>query len=173
MLYSATFVTRAVAAAQDLFEIIADATTQLEIWEVRLGQYTDFGDAKSEILPVQIIRGFTSGGTGGAAVTPHPLACLGGVSGTGTPRAAVSLVNCNNTGLATGGTPHILIADVMNVMAGWLYQPAIPTYPNSLPNMNERIKVAAGERLVVRLGVPAESLNMMATVIFKELGIVT
>lgn len=171
-LYSATFVTQAVAAQQDLFEIVADATTQLEIWEVRLGQYTDFGDAKSEILPVQIIRGLTTGGSGGAAVTPRPFACLGGPNANGTPRAAVSVVNRNNTTLATGGTPNIMIADVMNVMAGWIYQPAIPSYPNQLPAMNERIKVACGERLVVRLGSPAESLNMMATIIFKELGIV-
>jgi hypothetical protein len=76
----------------------------------------------------------------------------------------------NNTTLATGGSPLTMIADVMNVMAGWLYQPAIFSYPYQLSPFNERIKLAKGERLVVRIGAPAESLSMNGTLIFSEIG---
>jgi hypothetical protein len=72
-IFTATFSAIAVSAAQDVFELITGATSRIEICEVFLGQYSDVGDAAAEMLSVQIVRGHTVVGSGGAAVTPANL----------------------------------------------------------------------------------------------------
>ena len=42
--YACTFDGIACQAAQDLFEIVAPATSNVVLREIKLGQYTDFGD---------------------------------------------------------------------------------------------------------------------------------
>jgi hypothetical protein len=44
-LFAITFHNVAVSAAQDLFEIVAPATSRVLIHEVSFGQWSDFGDA--------------------------------------------------------------------------------------------------------------------------------
>lgn len=162
MLYVATFAALAVSAAQDVFEIVAPSDSVIEIWDFRLGQYSDFGDAQAEILSVQFIRGHTVAGSGGAAATPEPLVPGG--------RASGATVVTNNTTVATGGSPKVLLADVMNIQAGYWYYPAIPNYPNQLPSFNERFKLAKSQRGVFRITAPADALTMNGTLLFKELG---
>ena len=149
-LYSASFAAIAVTAAQDAFEIVAPSDKPVWINEIRLGQYTDFGDAASEIVSVLVVRGYTVTGSGGAAVTPAALQ-------QGAP-AASSVVARNNTTVANTGTAIQLIADVMNVQAGFFYAPPV----------DQRIALAPGERLVVRITAPADSLTMNGTLIFEE-----
>lgn len=153
-IFSAPFSAVAVSAAQDVWEIVAHANTRVAIREIRLGQYSDFGDAQAEILSVTIITGFTTTGSGGAAVTPVNLSRrTGGLS-------AVSTVARNNTTVAQDGTGTVVLADVFNVAAGWWYYPP----------EEERIIMEKSQRLVVRITAPADALTMNGTIIFEELG---
>jgi multidrug resistance efflux pump len=65
--YTATFNAVAVTAAQDLFSIVAPSDGRVVIRELRIGQYSDFGDAQAEILPILLIRGYTVAGSVGSA----------------------------------------------------------------------------------------------------------
>lgn len=153
-IFVATFAAVAVTAAQDVFEIVAPASSRLLIREIRLGQYSDPGDAQAEMLSVQIIRGYTTSGSGGASVTPVNFSP---VSGAASPLATVER---NNTTVAQDGTGAVLLADTFNVMGGWRYYP-VP---------EERIEVGVSQRLVVRITAPADSLTMNGTMVYEEVG---
>ena len=153
-LFAVTFSAVAVSAAQDLFELVAAASSKLVLREVRLGQYSDFGDAAAELLSVLIIRNYTTSGSGGSAFTPLP---FNGISGA---RVAVTTAEINNTTVATAGTPETMVADSFNIATGWLYRPPA----------DERIILEPSKRLVVRVTVPADALTMNGTLIFEEIG---
>ena len=150
MIYTATFAALAVSAAQDVWEILAPASTPVALREIRIGQYTDFGDAAAELISIQIIRGYTTTGSGGAAVTPVNLAPWSLTSG--------STVARNNTTLAQDDTGAVLLADTFNVASGWWYRPP----------QQEFILLAAATRLVVRITAPADSITMNSTIVFEE-----
>lgn len=152
--FTSTFAAVAVTAAQDVFEITAPATSKIAIREVRIGQYSDAGDAAAELLSVQIIRGYTVSGSGGSAGTSNPVA---GHSGAITSTAAIET---NNTTVANTGSPVIMIADAFNVQAGWIY----------VPDPDERITIAVSTRLVVRITAPADSITMNGTLVYEEIG---
>lgn len=146
--YTAAFSGVAVSAAQDCFEVTCGSANALYLHEVRLGQYSDFGDAQAEILSVQVITGYTTSGSGGSTVTPAAV-----TSGT-----AGSSVEINNTTVANTGTAVVRISDTFNVAAGWFYS----------PSPSERILVPALGRLVVRITAPADALTMNGTIVFEE-----
>lgn len=154
--YFATFAGVAVTAAQDAFEIVAPGAAahnaRVKVREIRLGQYTDFGDTAAEIISVQVIRGYTVSGSGGSTVTPVPTSFL--------MPAAATTVEINNTTVANTGTAAVLIADVMNIAAGFVWQ--------CLPDFSDAIALAGAERLVVRISAPADSLTMNGTIVFEE-----
>lgn len=151
--FAATFAAVAVSAAQDVFELVAHSSSRVEICEIDLGQYSDAGDAQDELLSIQIIRGFTTSGSGGSAVTPTNFAPWS--------RAAVTTVERNNTTVAQNGTGAILHATSFNVRAGWYYRPP----------PGERIYLDAGQRLVVRTTAPADEITLNGTIKFRELGL--
>lgn len=156
-IFTATFSAVAVTAAQDLFEITAAGTAgtgarRVGIRQIRIGQYSDFGDAQAEILSITLIRGYTVTGSGGTTVTPAPTLSAAAV--------ALSTVKANNTTVANTGTAATLIADVMNVAAGWIWQCAT--------DLSDVKWLAGGERGVLRLSVPADSLTMNGTIWFEE-----
>lgn len=150
MIYTATFAAIAVSAAQDLWELVAPVSTKVALREVRVGQYTDFGDAQAELLSIQIIRGYTTTGSGGAAATPNNLAPWS--------LAAASTVSRNNTTVAQDGTGAVMLADTFNVASGWWYRPPA----------QEFILLSPGQRLVVRMTAPADSITMSSTIVFEE-----
>lgn len=153
-IYSASFTAIAVSAAQDVFEIVAPADSRIAIREVRLGQYSDPGDAEAEILSVLIIRGYATSGSGGASVTPVNLSGhTGNLSSTAT-------VERNNTTVASTGTPLTLVSTVWNVQSEFLY----------IPDAVERPIIEVSTRLVVRITAPADALTMNGTLIFEQLG---
>jgi hypothetical protein len=154
-LYSAAFNAIAVTAAQDVFEIVAPVNSQIVIHEIRLGQYSDFGDAQAEILSVSLLRGHTVSGSGGGTITPANL--INPKSGA---LASTTTVERNNTTQASGGSPVTLIADTFNVAAGWWYYPPA----------EERIVIDNSQRFVVAITAPADSLTMNGTIIFEEIG---
>lgn len=153
-IFTATFAAVAVTAAQDVFEIVAPADAMVAIRKVTIGQYTDFGDAAAEILSITAIRGFTTSGGAGSAVTPA------NVSGHTGNLASTATVEANNTTLAQTGTTQTLIADTFNIAAGWFYDPPA----------EERIILEKGARLVFRITAPADSLTMNGTLVYEEIG---
>ena len=142
----------AVTAAQDVFEIVTGATYRVAIREIRLSQYSDMGSAQSEMISVTIHRGHTVAGSGGASVTPINTSPWTGITASTTAAR-------NNTVVASGGSPSLLLADGMNVMAGWYYN----------WEKDERILVNQSERLVVRISAPSDELTMNGTLVFEEL----
>ena len=151
--FTATFSAVAVSAAQDLFELVAHSSSRLELIEVKVGQESDEGDAAAEMLAIQIIRGYTTSGSGGASVTPANVQPWS--------NAATAVVERNNTTVAQDGTGVILEADTFNIMGGWRHYP-VP---------EERIRLEVSTRLVVRLPVaPADAVTMYGTIKWKEIG---
>lgn len=153
-IYVATFSAVSVSAAQDVFELTTTADTRVLVREIRIGQYSDAADAQAEMLSVQVIRGYTTSGSGGAAVTPVNMSSVSGAL------SAASAVERNNTTLAQDGTGAVLLADAFNVMGGWRYYPC----------PDERIQVGVSQRLVVRITAPADALTMNGTIVFEEVG---
>lgn len=149
--FSAAFSAISVAAAQDLWEIVAPTgSDKVTLRELRIGQYSDFGDAQAELISIQLIRGYTTSGSGGAAVTPVNLESAS--------RAAQTTVERNNTTVATAGTGSVLLADSFNVASGFWYRPP----------EDERIVLISGERLVVRISLPTDAITTNSTIIFEE-----
>jgi len=109
----------AVAAIQDLFEIVAGPNMVVVIHECRISQESDAGDAQDEILRVTWTRGYTTSGSGGAALNANPLDS-GDIADEAT-------VEANNTTQAVNGAPLVLYAETFNVRAGWAYIPTPPT----------------------------------------------
>lgn len=152
-LYSLTFSAVAVTAAQDLFELVPATDKPIRIHEIRVGQTSDAGDAQDELLQINIIRGYTSSGSGGTAtLTPNALDQNDAACG-------ITNAEINNTTQASGGSPVTLLTDAFNVRSGWLYMPTPETRP----------RIAAGTRVVVTITAPADSLTMSGTIIFEEM----
>lgn len=150
--YSVIFNAVAVSAAQDLFEITPADDKPCEIVSLSIGQYSDAGDAASELLGIQIIRGHTTTGSGGSAPTPVPL----------NPNAAAAgfTAEVNNTTIASAGTTTVLHSDAFNVQAGYNY----------IPPLDARPVVGQGNTtLVVRITAPADALTMNGTLVVREL----
>lgn len=151
-LYTASFSAVAVSAAQDLFEIVAPAgSSNILIREIRLGQYSDFGDAAAELLSILVIRGNTVTGSGGSAVTPVNLQSFSLASG--------ATCAVNNTTIASGGSPVTVLADTWNVSAGWYWGPIL---------RDQYINLIGGQRLVVRVTLPVDALTMNGSILFEE-----
>jgi hypothetical protein len=149
-IHAVAFSAVAVAAAQDVFEIVAPADRMVTVREVRLGQSSDAGDAQAELIALTIVRGHTTAGSGGAPVTPAALR-----SGDAAANASIAR---NNTTLAQNGSAATLLADAWNVQMPYVYR----------ADADARIIVAPGERLVVRIGAPADALTVSGTLVFEE-----
>lgn len=159
--FTATFAAVSVSAAQDVFELTAPSTSRVRVKEIRIGQYSDFGDAAAEILSVQVIRGYTTAGSGGAAVTPSNLEPWS--------RAAAATVARNNTTVAQDGSAQILIADSFNIQAGWWWKGDPPDPIRGY--VGSEIQLAPGAILVVRITAPADAITTNATIVFEETGL--
>ena len=151
LIYTAVVEQIAVTAIQDFLEITAPSDSIVKILSARLGQNSDPADAQAELLPVQITRYATggSGGTAAIAANPHEV---------GSPTKG-STVDRNNT--TQGGTPLVIVADVFNVQAGWIYQPP----------PEEQIIISPLGILAIELPVaPADELTMSGSITFEEIG---
>lgn len=156
LLFSVSFPGVAVAAAQDLFAIVASSRTRLEICSIRLGQISK---ASEEAIGIQLIRGYTTASAGGSAATPAPHRPWS--------RAAVTGARTNDTTLAANGTPVVLLADAFHLLRGWRYKPG---HPRANDADQERLFIEKSDRLVVRVSAPAASYLMYGTIVFRELG---
>ena len=175
MIFAATFAGIEIAAAQDVFELTAPPNESVRIVEATLAQTSDFQEAQDEILSIQMVRGHTTAGSGGAAVTPVPWNKYGG-----TTEATVAR---NNTTIASAGSAQTLYADGWNVRAGWYWRAPplrnsgrIDVQPQTSPHagkglfMPEQMVIGPGETFVVRLSLPADTMTSLGSLIFETLG---
>lgn len=113
-MYTVTISPTTLAAASgdvDLFEISPADDKPVEIVGLFLTVTSELGDAAEEILPIQVIRGFTASGSGGSAPTPGPIDPI--------DTAAGFTAEVLNTTVATTGTSVTLHADGFNVRMGY------------------------------------------------------
>lgn len=151
--FSATALTTA-ASDRDLFCLTAGSSTRVVIREIRLGQYTEFADAQSELFSLLLLTGSTAIG-GGATITPQNV-----LTHTGAPTAGSSVTGVSTT-VASTASAAVKLADSWNVAAGWLYK----------PELHERIVIQPSARFVLKMvGVPADALTLNGTLIFQEIG---
>jgi hypothetical protein len=151
--YSVVFENVAVTAAQDFFEISPADDRPVRLLGLMLAQYTDFADAAEEILRYGIVRGHTTGGSGGSAPTPRPM----------DPRSAAAgfAAEVNNTTIASAGTAVILHEGYFNIRVG--EQIWFP--PGCQPKADQ-----VDGTIVVRLrAAPTDSLTMSGTLYVEEL----
>lgn len=151
-LYTVVFSAVAVSVAQDLFEITPADDKPVRLHGIMLSQNTDVGDAQDEVLRWQVIRGFTTSGSGGTAPTPTPLSSI--------DTAAGFTAEVNNTTVATTGTTTTLHTDGFNVRAGLLFW----WPPECRPAASQ-----ANTTIVVRIPAPTDSITMDGTLYVEEL----
>jgi hypothetical protein len=150
--YSVEFEGVSVSAQVDFFEITPADDKPCKILGLFLSQSSDVGDAAEEILRVRIIRGHSTGGSGGAAPTPEPL--------NKADAAAGFAAETNNTTIASVGTATNLLSYAFNIRAGLeMWFP-----PEAQPRVSQ-----AQTTIVVRLmAAPADALTMSGTLIVEE-----
>ena len=110
------------------------------------------GDAAEELLRIKVIRGHSTGGSGGSTPTPAPL--------NPSDAAAGFVSDVNNTTIATGGTAVDLFAYQFNIRSGleffWT--------PETMPMASQ-----ANTTILVRLmAAPADALTMAGTLYVEE-----
>ena len=152
-IYSVVFEGVAVTAVQDLFEINASSTKPLRIHSIYISQYTEEGDAQSEMLRLRVRRATSTSGSGGSAPTPVAI----------NPSAAAAsfTAEVNNTTQATGGSPVVLHVDTWNVQAG--YQLILTPETQWTVPVSTRFTVELNEA-------PTDSITMCGTIYVEEIG---
>lgn len=151
--YTVVFANVSVSAAQDLFEISPADDKPVEIVGIELAQngVGDVGDAAEEFIRFSVIRGHSTGGSGGTAPTPRPI--KRGDSG------ASFAAEVNNTTVASAGTAVTLIETAFNVRAGYI---------NWFPEGCEPNAGQGDGTIVVRIPAPADAITLTGTLWVRE-----
>ncbi len=152
--YTTTFQNVTVAAVQDLFEMIADATAIIELISFKLSQATLTGDAAEEMLRISVEghSGAITPGSGGTTPGEIPTE-LGNA-------AAVTVVDANNTTEISGGAKVTHEEIIWNVRV-----PLEVYYPP-----DERYYAAPTDALTITLLTGPTSQSMSGTVKWREIG---
>ena len=140
-------------AETDLFYVTGSTNSRTVIRELRIGQYSEFGDAQAELLSIVMMTGSTavSGGSTAAARNVRTQATA--------PQAEAEVLGPSAT-LGSTTSAEVRWADSWNVAAGLLYAPLPP----------ERLVLEPGETYLVRLSAPADAVTLNATLTFQEIG---
>lgn len=154
-IFSAAFSAAAMSSAgpSDLFHITASGNARVAIKEIRLGQYSEFGDAQAELLSLLLLVGTTSAAVG-STITPRNI-----LRHTGAP-AAGTAVSAPSTTLSSTASATMMIADSWNVEAGYWLCPA----------PRDCIVLNPGQRAVLRMSTPNDPLSLNGTIMFQEIG---
>jgi hypothetical protein len=151
--YSIQFENVAVTAAQDFFEVSPADDKPVKLLGLFLSQSSEIGDAQEEMMRIQVIRGYTSSGSGGSAGTAVPV----------DRNAAAAGLACevNNTTVANTGTAVVIHSESFNERTGL----AMWWTPETAP-----ITSQGDTTIVVRLmAAPADSVTMNGTLYVEEL----
>ena len=160
--YTVEFENQAWAAADtdvDLFELTPADDKPVKILGIFLANVgADVGDAEEEMIRLQIIRGHTVSGSGGATPTPRPLANSGGL-------AAGFTADTMNDVIATTGTVHNLFSDGWNIRVP--YQMIFPALPEDM-----RPGAGQGNTTILLRGhtTVADTINVSGTMFVGEEG---
>lgn len=151
-MYVGVFNNVAITALQDLFSLLPATDKPVALHAVYISQTSDFGDSAEEGVRISIVRGNTTVGSGGSAITGNPLY----------PNTAVdaATVRANDTTEASAGTEVIMHLESWNVRQTWMYHPA----PEDRPGVENN------EHICVRLlDAPGDSLTVDGTIVYEEL----
>lgn len=152
--YTVEFENVSVSAAQDFFEVTPADDKPCVFKGLFLSQISDVGDAAEEILRFRIIRGHTTGGSGGTAPTPTPVKR--------SDTAAGFAAEVNNTTIASLGSAVNVHSDAFNIRVG---------YQLWWPDGCEPEVTQADTTMVVRLmAAPADAVTMSGTMYVEERG---
>ena len=141
------------AAIWDAWELLTLDNKPGKIIRIVLGQTTDLQDANEEALTCSIIRGHTTGGSGGSTTTPQPLDDV--------DTAAGLVAETMNTTIASGGSAETTHVIVFNLRVGLDH--IFP--PGSEPKIHQVIDV---DRHVVRISAPADAVTCSGYLEFEE-----
>jgi hypothetical protein len=143
----------------DLFEILAPSTAIVRLHGWEIAQTSDVGGAQEEVLRLETMKGVgaVTSGSGGAPLTPEPVAA-------GDPAFGGTVEHLNQTRMAAGtGTLKILC------QLGWNVRlPYACAYP-----AQHRPVLAPGDRWTLAAPVapqPPDILDIKATVTFEQVG---
>ena len=152
-LYSIALSGTAFTTVADLIEIQPADDIPVLIHGFRVWQTTELGDAAEEIIPLAIIRGFTSSGSGGLSFTPVPK--------NHRDANAAMTAEIGNTTVASGGTATVPYSTGWNVRA--------PLEVVFTPE--QRIRADQGNTtIVLRLwATPADSITIACSLDVEEL----
>jgi len=143
----------------DIFEITPADDKPVKLLGLFIANVgADVGDAEEENLDIQVIRGHTTGGSGGTTPTPRPL-------GSSIEVAAGFTSDIMNDVIASMGTTHTLFSDGWNIR--------VP-YQMIWPAMPEDMRPAASQTnttILVRIQTTvADTINISGTLIVGEEG---
>lgn len=144
----------AVTVAADILEITPADDKPIRILDWDILQTTDLGDAQEEIIGLLWVRGHTTSGSGGAAVTPRP---------------------CNPSDAAAGFTAERLnttqasVGTTVNLgRSGWNVR--VPGGKTLIPEGRQEA-TQGNTTLVLRMAAaPADSVTISGSVLVEEEG---
>lgn len=148
--YTISFAGVGVTAVQDLLAVYSGSVKAFKVHSVVLGQIsaTAVGNLR---VSLKRIEATVTPGSGGTTPTPIPLVF--------TDTSATITAHVNDTSQASG-TTQLLVADVFNVINGWLY----------LPPAEDRPVINPSQAFVVSLDTaPVSSETMSGTITVEEL----
>lgn len=152
--YTVTFTPTSETVAVDLIAIAAADDIPVKIRAIRVWQTSDFGDAQAEGLTINLVRGNTTNGSGGAVGTNSALS--------GSHEAAASFTSrVGDTTAASAGTPITVWSDGWNVQLPYSF-----VFPDDMMRGTDQ---GAGQ-LVLRLGgAPADAITVGAQIDVVEM----
>lgn len=157
-IYRLPLVATAVTAAIDLAEILPNTSQMVKLLGIRLVQSTELGDAQDENLPVSLVTGFTTSGSGGNTPVVAPPDDVGDSTFSGTCETF-------NTTQAVTGTVVTRVLGGWKVIGGdflWL--------PVPLTENPGGLWIPYNTRAVIRIPAPADSITISGEVLFGAVG---
>lgn len=157
--FAAPFSAIASTGEADVFEIVAPSSGRVRILGISLTQHSEAGDAASELLPVRILRGSTASGGAGSTITPVNLGCGTRVAET----SVIGLSTGSSGALGSTASTTVVHSESFNVQAGFIYNPKVG------PDFDSSVWLSTGQRALVRVGTPADSVTFNGTLLFQEM----
>lgn len=152
--YTVNLAPTAIAVATtDLIALIPADDVPIKVRAIRWWQTSDFGDTQDEVITLQLVRGNTTNGSGGATATPVPKSSR--------DAAAVTTARVGDTTAASAGTTVIPYSTGPNVRSSFEI-----IFPEDMMVGSDQ----GGGQIVLRLAAaPADSLTMGASIDFWEM----
>ena len=147
--------TLSTAGSVDLWCVTAPSNSRFAVREIRIGQYSEAGDAQAEMLPITFFSGSTAPSSGTAITGLN----INRYSTSETPAATCTVVGPSTT-LASTASAALILADSFNVMGGFHYYP-VPS---------ERFIIGRSQRFLVRVGSVNDAVTINGTLLIQEVG---